>query len=98
VTVWEFSKRVGIVAGAAIGVITLFGIAHKWAISSIEEQLRTEHDQRVSADEAQMESTSRLAKIVELQAVLNVEPPGSPDRMAAFRELRQMRRIGIGRP
>jgi len=75
----RFAKQVGIVVAAALGTITLTGILWQWTFGASQAA----QDRRID----------RLVEVVELQAVINVEPVGSPERLRALAQLRQMRSV-----
>lgn len=74
-----FAKQVGIVVAAALGVVTLTGMLYSATFGASQ----TRQDRRID----------RLVEVVELQAVINVEPPGSVEQARALAQLRQMRSV-----
>lgn len=80
----DFMKRTGVVLGAALAVIALMTALWRWTPMS----LRGDVD-RLDG------SVSRLARIVELGAVIQAEAPDSPEREEALLELRRLRRVSV---
>ena len=75
----QFAKQVGIVAGAALATIALTGMLWQHTFGASQSA----QDRRID----------RLVEVVELQAVINVEPPGSLEQARALAQLRAMRSV-----
>lgn len=82
----EFAKRVGIVLGATLAVITVAGKLWRAGAKYGPVSLRTDIDrlERIVA---------RLAMIVELQAIIQSSPVHSKDRAEALEQLHRLRRV-----
>lgn len=89
-------KTWGIIASTMLVTGALFASLAYWAAGPV----RVEAKSRFMADSLLIVHTQhtdarldRLCEIVELQAVIMAEPSSSPERMAALRTLRGMRRL-----
>ena len=80
----DFVKRTAVLLGAALSTIALMTALWRWTPVSLR------------SDVDRLDKTvSRVAAIVELQAVIQSEDPGSPEREAALNELRKLRRVAV---
>lgn len=76
-----FSKRVGIIASAFVACAAAAALLMGWATADLK-----------AADKRANDRIDQLAKVVELAAVVMIEPD-STLRVEALAELRRMRRV-----
>jgi len=90
-----FAKRIGIIAGAILGVAAVTGLIWRLATADLRAALAVEVTARMEADAAADARLDRLANIVELAVVAVAEEPNSAQRAEALDSLRRMRRIEV---
>lgn len=85
-SVVTLAKQVGIIASAVLAVIALSGLTYRATFGSSQAA----QDRRMDDQDRRIETVIR---VVELQAVIAVEPPGSAEAVQALTDLREMRRV-----
>lgn len=82
----RFAKQVSIVAGAILAVAGLIGMTYRVTFGASQAA----QNQRMDAQDKRIETVIR---VVELQAVIAVEPQGSSEAVRALNDLRAMRTV-----
>lgn len=96
----RFSRRVGIVTGAAVSVLLLARMVLSAATSDVRGMLASESRQRITADSLEARERQltdrrldRLATITELVVLAIAEQTDVVQRREALEQLRRMRRV-----
>jgi hypothetical protein len=70
-------------------------LVNPWMPWTIKADAQSETAARIAADSLMVESVTRLATIMELQAIITIEPPNSSLSREARMELRAMRSLAL---
>ena len=93
-----------LVIGVVVGGGTVYGMARKYLPGTIIESVNIERKERIAADDSARverkelrDQMSHLIHVVTLQTIIQMEPPGSEDRIEAARKLKKLRRYDLER-